>query len=65
MSITIQGVRHDLVSYYSIQDIVFGRLRTPSQAKIFEPIHLRPELVSRLNFQAPFEDLEEVVGEKD
>lgn len=65
MSIIIQGARHDLVSYYSVQDIALGRLRTPSQAKIFESIHLRPELVSRLNFQAPFEDLEDVVGEKE
>ena len=63
MSITIRGVKHYLVAYHCVTDIVSGRLQPPSEAESLESISLRPELSSRLKFRTPHEELEQV-GEK-
>ncbi len=62
MSVTVQGVTHHLVSYYSVTDVVNGQLRTPSQTESLHYVRPRPELTSKQSFRSPLEDTEEIEG---
>ena len=56
MSVNVQGVQHHLVSYYKIEDVMSGRLRTVSQDPKISSIIPRMELIHRQNFRAPIDD---------
>jgi hypothetical protein len=60
MSVNVNGVRHRLVSYYKEDDVLRGRLETPSLSNELTNIKPRLELTSRQNFQAPIGDTDEV-----
>ena len=62
MSVTVQGVTHHLVSYYSVSDVVNGHLRTPSQTESLNYVRPRSELISKQSFRSPLEETEDLEG---
>lgn len=60
MSVTVQGVTHHLVSYYSVADVMANNLRTPSQTENLQYIRPRPELTSKQSFRAPIEEADDI-----
>lgn len=60
MSVTVQGVTHHLVSYYSVRDVVNGRLRAPSRTESLSYVRPRLELTSKQSFRSPLEESEDI-----
>lgn len=58
MSVTVSGVTHHLVSYYSVEDVLKGVLSPPSMVESLRYIRPRAELTSKQSFRAPIDDLE-------
>ncbi|EQL01598.1 Gti1/Pac2 family protein [Ophiocordyceps sinensis CO18] len=58
ISITYRGVPHHLVSYYSVEDVVSGRLMTPSKDTRLRETVPRRELMTTQNFRAPVDEVE-------
>ncbi|KAK2764870.1 hypothetical protein FQN54_008567 [Arachnomyces sp. PD_36] len=58
MSVTVSGVTHHLVSYYSVEDVMRGVLSPPSLVESLRYIRPRPELISKQSFRAPIDDLD-------
>lgn len=61
MSVTVQGVTHHLVSYYNVQDVINGSLRSPSQTENLQYIRPRLELTAKQSFRSPIEETDETV----
>ncbi|KZZ88216.1 Ryp1 [Ascosphaera apis ARSEF 7405] len=57
MSVVVQGVTHHLVSYYSVEDVLSGRLRSPSFDPELRVIRPRQELLKQ-SFRAPISDMD-------
>ncbi|KAI5308211.1 hypothetical protein KEM55_006279, partial [Ascosphaera atra] len=55
MSVHIGGVTHHLVSYYSVEDVLSGRLRSPTFDDTFRNIRIRPELLNQ-SFRSPISE---------
>ncbi|KAF9882571.1 hypothetical protein FE257_006857 [Aspergillus nanangensis] len=58
MSVTVSGVTHHLVSYYSVDDVMRGHLSAPSQMDHLRFIRPRVELTQKQSFRAPIDDME-------
>ncbi|KAG5977270.1 hypothetical protein E4U55_006915 [Claviceps digitariae] len=58
ISITHQGVLHHMVSYYNVDDVVSGRLTSPSRHPSTQGIIPRTELIMSQNFRAPIDEVE-------
>lgn len=58
MSVTVMGVTHHLVSYYSVEDVIRGVLNPPSMVESLRFIRPRIELTQKQSFRAPIDDLE-------
>lgn len=58
MSVTVSGVTHHLVSYYSVEDVMRGALSPPSMVESLRYIRPRMELTQKQSFRAPIDDLE-------
>ncbi|BCR88976.1 camp independent regulatory protein [Aspergillus chevalieri] len=58
MSVTVAGVTHHLVSYYSVDDVMRGVLSPPSMVESLRCIRPRMELTQKQSFRAPIDDLE-------
>ncbi|OAX80750.1 hypothetical protein ACJ72_04910 [Emergomyces africanus] len=58
MSVTVSGVTHHLVSYYSVEDVMSNRLHTPMQNESLRYIRPRAELTTKQSFRAPIDDFE-------
>ena len=58
MSVTVAGVTHHLVSYYSVEDVMRGALSPPSMVESLRYIRPRLELTQKQSFRAPIDDLE-------
>ncbi|PGH06626.1 hypothetical protein GX51_02253 [Blastomyces parvus] len=58
MSVTVSGVTHHLVSYYSVEDVMSNRLQTPTQHENLRTIRPRAELTTKQSFRAPIDDFE-------
>ncbi|KAJ5985013.1 hypothetical protein N7499_008733 [Penicillium canescens] len=58
MSVTVMGVTHHLVSYYSVEDVMRGILNPPSMVESLRYIRPRVELTQKQSFRAPIDDLE-------
>ncbi|KAJ5613064.1 hypothetical protein N7510_006258 [Penicillium lagena] len=58
MSVTVSGVTHHLVSYYSVDDVMRGALNPPSMVDSLRYLRPRPELTQKQSFRAPIDDLE-------
>ena len=58
MSVNVNGIHHHLVSYYNIDDVLAGKLQSPSKDKDLDEIEPRLDLVARQNFRAPIDDMD-------
>ncbi|KAG5925568.1 hypothetical protein E4U42_004170 [Claviceps africana] len=58
ISINHQGVPHHMVSYYNLDDVVSGRLTSPSRHPSIQGIIPRPDLIMSQNFRAPLDEVE-------
>ncbi|ROT38835.1 hypothetical protein SODALDRAFT_344640 [Sodiomyces alkalinus F11] len=58
ISISYRGVPHHLVSYYTVDDVLEGRLTAPSKMALFTGMYPRAELLMSQNFRAPIEEVE-------
>jgi hypothetical protein len=56
ISITLGGVSHHLVSYYSVKDVLEKRLGTPTQDNRLQGMSPRSELIHNQNFRASIHD---------
>ncbi|PMD41733.1 hypothetical protein L207DRAFT_426418, partial [Hyaloscypha variabilis F] len=53
LSVTVGGVSHHLVSYYTVADVMNDKFTTPSKDPRFQHITPRPDLITKQNFRAP------------
>ncbi|KAF9153093.1 hypothetical protein DFQ26_000673 [Actinomortierella ambigua] len=53
MSIVVNGVSQHLISYYSKDDVLQGKLRTPSSLPELASLEISPEFLSKQNFRIP------------
>ncbi|KAF9945583.1 hypothetical protein BGZ65_010596, partial [Modicella reniformis] len=53
MSIVVNGVSQHLISYYSKDDVLAGRLRTPSSVPELASLEISPEFLMKQNFRIP------------
>lgn len=58
MSISLNGVSHHLVSYYTVEDVKQRRLQRPLTDGRLTGLTVRPELFMKQNFRAPVEETE-------
>ncbi|KAJ6142054.1 hypothetical protein N7497_011153 [Penicillium chrysogenum] len=58
MSVTVLGVTHHLVSYYSVEDVMRGILNPPSMVDSLRFIRPRTELTQKQSFRSPIDELE-------
>ena len=56
MSIIWNGVHHHLVSYYNIDEVLEGGMKTPSKDPALDYVKPRRELIALQNFRAPLDD---------
>lgn len=61
ISISYQGVPHHLVSYYNVDDVISGRLDTPSKSAALHHVVPRSELFLSQNFRTPIDEVEYAV----
>ena len=59
MSVTVNGVQHHLVSYYTVDAVLKDGLPTPTQDHYLSMIEPRHELMHRQNFRAPLEQVDD------
>ncbi|KAF9903592.1 hypothetical protein BX616_001588 [Lobosporangium transversale] len=53
MSIVVNGVPQHMISYYSREDVLGGRLRTPSSVPELVGLEISPEFLIKQNFRIP------------
>ncbi len=53
MSVNVGGFAQHLISYYSVEDVVAGRLRTPSSIAELQNLDIAPEYLHKQNFRFP------------
>lgn len=58
ISVSFQGVPHHLVSYYNVNDVMSGRLTTPTKHPNLRNVIPRSELIMSQNFRAPIDEVE-------
>ncbi|KAH7140559.1 camp-independent regulatory protein pac2 [Dactylonectria macrodidyma] len=58
ISVSYQGVPHHLVSYYNVNDVMSGRLTTPTKHHNLRNVIPRSELIMSQNFRAPIDEVE-------
>lgn len=58
MSVTVLGVTHHLVSYYSVEDVMRGVLNPPSMVDSLRFIRPRNELTQKQSFRSPIDELD-------
>lgn len=63
MSVNVHGVHHHLVSYYKVEDVLTGNLKTPTHDPRLMQIEPRSDLIARQNFRAPIDESSDDHGE--
>ena len=58
VSVTVGGVSHHLVSYYTVADIMNNKLNTPTKDPRFQHITPRPDLITKQNFRTPIDEVD-------
>jgi hypothetical protein len=58
VSVTVGGVSHHLVSYYTVADVISNKLSNPSKDPRFQNIVPRADLVTKQNFRAAIDEVE-------
>ncbi|KAK3806709.1 MAG: Gti1/Pac2 family-domain-containing protein [Benniella sp.] len=53
MSIVVNGVPQHMISYYSKEDVLSGKLHTPSSVPEFAGLEISPEFLMKQNFRIP------------
>ncbi|KAF9570954.1 hypothetical protein EC968_001144 [Mortierella alpina] len=53
MSIVVNGVSQHMISYYSKEDVLAGKLRTPSSVPELASLEISPEFLMKQNFRIP------------
>ncbi|KAF8949657.1 hypothetical protein BGZ52_005247 [Haplosporangium bisporale] len=53
MSIIVNGVSQHMISYYSKDDVLAGRLRTPASVAELNQLEISPEFLMKQNFRIP------------
>jgi hypothetical protein len=56
VSVTVSGVSHHLVSYYTVADAMNNNFTTPSNDPRFQNITPRPGLITKQNFRTPIDE---------
>ena len=58
VSVTVGGVSHHLVSYYTVADVMNNKFSTPSKDTRFQHITPRPDLITKQNFRTPIDEID-------
>jgi hypothetical protein len=58
VSVTVGGVSHHLVSYYTVADVMNNKFSTPSKDPRFQHITPRPDLITKQNFRTPIDEVD-------
>lgn len=58
VSVTVGGVSHHLVSYYTVADVMNNKFTTPSKDPRFQHINVRPDLTTKQNFRTPIDEVD-------
>ncbi|RDW70201.1 hypothetical protein BP5796_08598 [Coleophoma crateriformis] len=58
VSVTVGGISHHLVSYYSVADVMEGRLPNPSKDPRFQHVIPRQDLITKQNFRTPIDEVD-------
>ncbi|KAM3067146.1 Global transcription regulator sge1 [Clarireedia jacksonii] len=58
VSVTVGGVSHHLVSYYTVTDVISNKLSNPSKDPRFQNIVPRADLVTKQNFRASIDEVQ-------
>ncbi|KAJ5033510.1 uncharacterized protein L3040_008625 [Drepanopeziza brunnea f. sp. 'multigermtubi'] len=58
VSVTVGGVSHHLVSYYTVADVMNSKFTTPSKDPRFQHITPRPDLITKQNFRTPIDEVD-------
>lgn len=53
MSVSVNGFAQHVVSYYAIDDVISGKLRTPSSIPELASLEISPEYLHKQNFRFP------------
>jgi hypothetical protein len=53
MSVTVNGFSQHMISYYSVEDVMSGKLRTPSTIPELSALEISPEYLHKQNFRFP------------
>lgn len=65
ISVTVNGVSHHLVSYYSVNDVMQKKLPNPSQDARFSHTVPRQELITKQNFRSAIDEVDAMDGAAD
>ncbi|EPE29924.1 hypothetical protein GLAREA_01084 [Glarea lozoyensis ATCC 20868] len=58
VSVTVRGVSHHLVSYYTVADVMNNKFSTPSKDARFQHITPRNDLITKQNFRTPIDEVD-------
>jgi len=58
VSVTVGGISHHLVSYYTVADVMNNKFSTPSKDPRFQNIIPRPDLITKQNFRTPIDEID-------
>lgn len=58
VSVTVGGVSHHLVSYYTVADVMNNKFTTPSKDPRFQHITPRTDLITKQNFRTPIDEVD-------
>ena len=58
VSVTVGGVSHHLVSYYTVADVMNNKFNTPTKDPRFQHITPRPDLITKQNFRTPIDEVD-------
>ena len=58
VSVTVGGISHHLVSYYTVADVMNNKFSTPSKDPRFQHITPRPDLITKQNFRTPIDEID-------
>ena len=60
VSVTVRGVSHHLVSYYTVADVMNNKFSNPSKDPRFQHISPRQDLITKQNFRTPIDEVDNV-----
>jgi len=58
VSVTVGGVSHHLVSYYTVADVMNNKIATPSKDPRFQHVTPRADLITKQNFRTPIDEVD-------